>query len=528
MPKPRMMFYHDGRHPLIYMYEPPMQKEEYESAVDELLGTPIDALMFCLGDGRTVLHDTEVGELWGHNVNKWPHLIFRRAHQNARELIRKGDDPLRIVCDRAHANGILIYPTLLVQQGRGSRNEDVRCSDFRFDNSHLEIGAAGDLDPDSPGYDGLDFKHDMVRAERFSLIEETLNHYEIDGFELQLNYGIHYFHPDEVESGRKIMTAWIEQVYKAVKRSGSDRELAIRIPASIRGCLHMGLDVQEWIRKGIVDVLIGQTFSGTALIDPMADFRPLVDAAKGSNCRIHASVQSHVDSDRLAEATIEMIRAEACNYWAQGVDGFYLSHWFGNWPYEASFYEKLRELPHPQVMAPKDKVYMVPTITGRYPNPTLEPGLTMQLPATLHLNKPTKIKFHVSDDLSRWHKVGRVHEILLRIRILNTTERDRLRIRFNGKDLPDACLRKINQLYRMSAPRYRIDCAYWFIYRLDRPNWPRRGRNNVVEVALERRDPQAIPEVLIRDVELDIKYLMGKNYHRGEDPDLGAYEHSGE
>ena len=58
--RPRMMFYHDGRHPLIYMYEPPMQKEEFEAAVDELVGTPVDALMFCLGDGRTVLHDTKV------------------------------------------------------------------------------------------------------------------------------------------------------------------------------------------------------------------------------------------------------------------------------------------------------------------------------------------------------------------------------------------------------------------------------------------------------------------------------------
>ena len=62
--KPTMMFYHDGRHPLIYMYEPPMQKEEYETAVDELLGTPIEAIMFTMGDGRTVLHDTRVGELW--------------------------------------------------------------------------------------------------------------------------------------------------------------------------------------------------------------------------------------------------------------------------------------------------------------------------------------------------------------------------------------------------------------------------------------------------------------------------------
>ncbi len=66
--QPRMLFYHDGRHPLIYMYEPPIEKEQYEAAVDELAGTPVEAIMFCLGDGRTVLHDTKVGELWGHNV----------------------------------------------------------------------------------------------------------------------------------------------------------------------------------------------------------------------------------------------------------------------------------------------------------------------------------------------------------------------------------------------------------------------------------------------------------------------------
>ena len=41
----RIMFYHDGRHPLIYMYEPPMLKQEYEQAVDELIGTPVEAMV---------------------------------------------------------------------------------------------------------------------------------------------------------------------------------------------------------------------------------------------------------------------------------------------------------------------------------------------------------------------------------------------------------------------------------------------------------------------------------------------------
>ena len=524
--KPRIMFYHDGRHPLIYMYEPPMQKEEFEAGVDELAGTPVEAIMFCLGDGRTVLHDTKVGELWGHNVKKWPHPIFRRAHQNAKQLIEAGHDPLRVICDRAHEKGLLLYATLLVQQRRGERGKDVRSSEFRFNNTHLEIGAAGDLDADFPGATFLDFRHKEVRDERFALIEETLTRYPIDGFELQLDYGLHYFHPQRVRAGIEIMTEWVARVYRAVKASGADRELAIRVPASIEGCLSIGLDIREWIRRDIVDVLIPQTYSGPELLNHNADFRPFVDAAKASKCRVHAALQSHVDSDRLAEATIEMIRGAACNYWEQGIDGLYLAHWFGNWPYEASFYEKLRELPHPEVMAPKDKFYYVPTTTGRYREPRLEPGVRMQLPADLTVNRPVRVSLNVSDDLRRWDKVGRVHEVLLRLRIMNTTELDRLKIRFNGQALPDSLLRKINEMYRMSAPRYRTGSGYWFVYRLDRAHWPTKGKN-VVEVTLTRRDPGLTAGAFIRDVEFETKYLMGKNFHRGQDSDLGPYEPSG-
>ena len=110
--------------------------------------------------------------------------------------------------------------------------------------------------------------------------------------------------------------------------------------------------------RGSSDVVIGQTFSGPELVDSTVDFRPLVEAAEGTNCRVHAAIQSHVDSDRLGEASIEMVRATACNYWAQGVDGLYLAHWFGNWPYQADFYEKLRELPHPEVMASQGQILL--------------------------------------------------------------------------------------------------------------------------------------------------------------------------
>ena len=522
MRKPKIMFYHDGRHPHIYRYEPPMQKEEYEACIDELVATPIEAVSFCLGEGRTMLHDTKVGELLGHNVDKWDHLAFHRAHKNAKHLIDEGSDPLRIVCERARKWGIGLYPTLLVQNP-AAKSVPMRASDFRKENPHLEIGAGGDVDPSHPGFEGLDFKHKAARDERYSIIEEAVNEYPVDGFELQLNNMPYFFHPNEIDAGRPIMTEWVGRVHEAVKQSGIDRELAVRVPYRTEDYEATGLDLREWIRLGIVDVLIGETFSGPGqVIDPTCDFRPLVDAAKGSDCRILAALHSRVGSDRLSDAPISMLRATASNYWSQGIDGLYLAQWFTHWPYQAPFYERLREVPHPEIMAARDKYYYVPTDNDR----PAGPEVAKQLPAPLEVNVPATVRLTVSDDLPRWDQAGRVHEVLLRLGLSGTTELDRVSFTLNGAELPTSGLRRINQMYRMSAPRNRSGPTYWFVFRPDRDHWPVQGEN-ALEVTLLERDPDVLDEVSLRDVELEIKYLMGKSFHRGfVDPDLGPYEHA--
>jgi hypothetical protein len=530
MPTPRIMFDHDGRHPLIYMYEPPINREELEAAVDELAGTPVEALMLMLGDIRSLLYDTRAGELWGQNVEKWPHTIWRRAQQNFSELIHRGEDPLRVLCERAHAKGLLLYATLLTQQGGRERmlksweNEDFDPEDWRLDVQPLDIGASGDVEPDWPGYRCPDFKHEEVRDGTQAVIQEVLDNYPVDGLELQLTYEPYYFHPDQVEAGRSIMSAWIGQVYEAVKKSDSERELVVHVPANLAGGLEVGLDPVEWIRQGIVDVVVAGAAGVGGGVDPSLDFRPLVEAAKGSQCRIHAAVASRVNTDRIGEGTIEMMRASACNAWAQGVDGIYLEHWFGCWPYEADFYEKLREIPHPDIMAPKDKIYHIPTATNAPPRPVVAPRTANPLPAVLEVEKPLQLDFRVSDDLSRWGDMGRVHEVLLRVRLAAATELDRLRFALNKKELPAELLRRINQMYAMSAPRYR-SFGQWYVFKLDQEHWPLKG-NNAVEVTLLERDVGVLGPVLINDVELEISYLRGKSFHRDfVDADLGPYEH---
>ena len=309
---PRIMFYHDGRHPLIYMYEPPMQKEEYQHAVDEIAGTPIDVLMFGVGDGRTVLYDTKVGELWGHHLDRWNHAIWRRTHQNARSLIDEGHDPLQVVTERAHDKGMLIYTVLLVQMPSGERGGEetlnTRGSLFRFENKQWDIGAASDLDPEWPGYECADFKHQEIRDERFTLIDEMLSNYPVNGLELSLVHHPYYFHPNEVDEGREIMTDWIRRVYEAVKSGGEERELVIQVPNSIDEALSIGLDVPAWIEQGIVDVLVAAETTGSNLLNTMADFRPVVEAARGSGVRVYATIKSR----RLRPARLRHYRNDTC------------------------------------------------------------------------------------------------------------------------------------------------------------------------------------------------------------------------
>ena len=93
--KPRIMYFNDSRHDLVYHYEPPMSKRQFEAPVDELVGTSVEAVCLGLGDGRTVFHDTKVSEVWGDPVDRWSHAVFHRAGQNVRGALDQGVDPLR-------------------------------------------------------------------------------------------------------------------------------------------------------------------------------------------------------------------------------------------------------------------------------------------------------------------------------------------------------------------------------------------------------------------------------------------------
>ena len=118
----------------------------------------------------------------------------------------------------------------------------------------------------------------------------------------------YYFHPDEVEAGRQIMTDFIAEVSAMVRRGAGARHLTVRVPASLEFCASIGLDPAGWMAAGLVDVLVAQPIHtpnanygpsiGDAHMDPNYDCEPLprpciaAPTALASICRLSPCIHS--------------------------------------------------------------------------------------------------------------------------------------------------------------------------------------------------------------------------------------------
>ena len=110
MQKPKLIYYNDSRHYLMYRYDPPLSRHVLQQPVDEILGTGVDTLFFGLASGSTFLHDSRVGKRWGEGVSDHNSgIMWWRAAKNLERALADGLDPLQVVIDRAHEKDIQMY-----------------------------------------------------------------------------------------------------------------------------------------------------------------------------------------------------------------------------------------------------------------------------------------------------------------------------------------------------------------------------------------------------------------------------------
>ena len=199
-----------------------------------------------------------------------------------------------------------------------------------------------------------------------SIIFELIERFDIDGIELDFMRHPAFFRVEEAFAQRYLATDLVRQVRSKLDDEGrkKDRELslAIRVPPTLRDCVRIGLDVEEWLRQDLVHLLI----AGGGFIPFHMPIREFVEAASNSSCKVYGcfeALRPMLDEDAMC--------AIAARYWAAGVDGLYFFNYYsmsGEWKRDF-----LALLDNPARLARADKQYQVDSGISR---PTTQLGFS--------------------------------------------------------------------------------------------------------------------------------------------------------
>lgn len=274
-------------------------------------------------DDQPVLAGISAG---GEAVTRWRRMI---THMLA--LHQQGIDYPARVCQRCRQRGVSPWISLRMNDVHNNDEADHPIhSGFWRDNPRLyRRGYAGYFAR------AFDFSHAEVRQYYMSLIEETLERYDIDGLELDFLREPYLFSKGEEAAGKEILTAWIGEIRQRLdpytRQRGHAIRLGVRTPSRPEVALALGLDPVEWARQGLVDLVVAAPRWATLEYDmPMREWRSRLGSCQAILAGgLEVLIRSHRSAPPRLSTPEEALGAAAQVLHA-GADSVYLFNYFQN------------------------------------------------------------------------------------------------------------------------------------------------------------------------------------------------------
>lgn len=188
----------------------------------------------------------------------------------------------------------------------------------------LLLGSRTDHAPDAlmrAFWSGFDYAKEEVRRHFLDFIRTYCRQYDYDG--LELDYFRHplFFKLGEERKHLDTMTAFVRTVRGILGEIGRERgrpyRLAVRVPDTPAMALRTGLDVERWMKDGLLDMLI----VGGGYMPYAGRLQTFIDLAHRYGIPAYPCINHF--REPLA------MRSLASNFRAMGADGVYLFNYFG-------------------------------------------------------------------------------------------------------------------------------------------------------------------------------------------------------
>ncbi len=332
--KHRLIHNNDGTDALgnIWFHRRPLSVADINAYVDSVSKSQVTTFMMCSGSDF-FYYRSKYGRVFGDDLDgnldcgcdTAATENFKKYYQNFLNLEKEGTDLITASLDRAKENGMEAFISY--------RMNDLHFNDTAthcpivytdFWHKHPEYW----VNDSTPGWNApraLDFAHPEVRRRKLAIISEQLEKYDmIDGFDLDFMRFIVYFKWGEGRKNAPLMTQLVKDIRAKVDeisvKRGKKILLSARVPPTVEACLDKGLDIQEWIRQGLLDfVSTGVHWRG----DPALPVDSFIKGLQPGGIPVYASIDDGGYRPREMFSH-GMIRGMASHILAQGADGIYL------------------------------------------------------------------------------------------------------------------------------------------------------------------------------------------------------------
>jgi len=431
-----------------------------EARTAALAGSFVDTIFYCTNrDGASIFsHRTEVGGYFTRRDD-------RHALNLCPALAAAGTDPLAVMVDWGRQQNVEVFWSLRMNDthdgwgtpGDFSPGQYYDTCDVKRRHPEWLLGGTG-RKPKFGLWTALNYELEPVRDFVFRLVEEVCRNDDVDGVECDFMRHPTFFPAtaagrDCGDRERECVTSLLRRVRTMMDEVGAKRGrpllLAARTPDSLAAASVIGLDVETWMREGLLDLLsVSDYYRFGPWTDPVAIGRrhevPVFACLAESRLKL-----ADGRPERLRN-TLESMRGRALNAWQEGVAGLAMFNLFD--PHSAFW----REGGDPALLADRDRIYFaavrpprgaqrrVPAVHRFWTKPVLTPGPAgVQIPLRL---ETTDVPIDAGGSLAA------AREIELRMQVANLADAGGVAARWNGRWLEPGRLEE-------GVLRWRLDPA---------------------------------------------------------------------
>jgi hypothetical protein len=260
-------------------------------------------------------------------------------------------DPLAMMVDFCHRHALEIFWSMRVNDTHDSGRTRTLCQ-WKQDHRDYLVGTKGkELPYGANRWTSVDFGIAGVRDKVFRILNEVCERYDVDGIELDFFRHPVLFRPQMTgnpvtQEHCDLMTGLLRRVRKMTEAVAQRRQrpllIGIRIPDSVSYCKALGIDLVEWLKSDLVDLVTGAGYFKLEPWENLAALGKKYDVPTYA-CLVKRRIQSSGEPEGATAS--EIWRGEAYQAWRAGVSGIYTFNRFN--PNDRIF----RELGDPKLLA---------------------------------------------------------------------------------------------------------------------------------------------------------------------------------